>query len=232
MSTTTLNAVPGVDAPVDPSRKLGLLQRVADFMFGYDFFISYCWADGRHYANELQRKLEGQGFKCFLDSSDYAKGDNWRAAGQRALKKTSRLILVGTPKAVLSEPVANELRIFSTLGRRVFPIDIGGALSGMGTDEGIFRHLDPEMLRVHETKTALGDGPSEDVLGQIRDSFNLLRQDQKRVRWFGALTAVFATVAAVAVVFFFVARYQTEQAVAAKDDAQRVLDQIVGNEKR
>ena len=181
-------------------------------MFGFDFFISYCWADGRHYATELQRKLKAQGFNCFLDSSDYAKGDNWRVAGQRALKKTSRLILVGTPKAVLSEPVANELRIFSGLKRRVFPIDFGGALCGIGTGEGIFRYLDRDMLRVPEKETALTDGPSEDLLQQILDWFNLLRQDQKRIRWFGGLAAVFALVAAVAVVMFFVARAETKKA--------------------
>lgn len=205
---------------LDPLQNRGFFQRVADFLFGYDFFISYCWADGRIYATELHRRLHGHGFKSFLDSSDYAKGDNWRMAGRRALKKTSRLILVGTPKAVLSEPVANELRIFTQMDRRIFPIDIGGALSGVGAGEGIFRYLDPEMLRVNEADAALLDGPSEDVLEQIRDSFNLLRQDQKRIRWLSALAVVFAAIAAVAVALFFVARAQTQRAIAEKVLAQ------------
>jgi WD40 repeat protein len=220
----------GVDDSV--GQKRGLLQRFADFLFGYDFFISYCWADGRIYATELQRKLNERGFKCFLDSSDYAKGDNWRTAGQRALRKTSRLILIGTPKAVLSEPVANELRIFNKLRRRVFPIDFGGALSGIGTGGGIYRYLDPEMLRVIETSTALADGPSEDVLQQILDSFDLLRQDQKRIRWFGALTAVFATIAAVAVALFFVAKEETRQANSERTLAQTNESKILVSQAR
>lgn len=202
--------------------KRGLFQRLADFLFGFDFFISYCWADGRQYALELQRKLEESGFKCFLDSSDYAKGDNWRAAGRRALKKTSRLILVGTPKAVLSEPVANELRIFSSLRRRVFPIDFNGALAGIGTKEGIFQYLDPDLLRVIESEAALESGPSNEVLSQIRDSFNLLRQDQKRTRWFASLTAIFGIVAAVAVFFFFSARSQ--ELIAVRNLSNNNLD--------
>ena len=196
----------------DPIEKRGVLQKLADFLFGYDFFISYCWADGRIYAVELQERLETLGFNCFLDSSDYAKGDNWRAAGRRALKKTSRLILVGTPEALLSEPVANELRIFSKLNRRVFPIDFGGALAGIGSDEGLFKYLDPDMLRVLEADEALANGPSEEVLDQIRGSFNLLRQDQKRVRIMGTATLVFAMVALLAVVLGFLAHLKTREA--------------------
>ncbi|MGB8170496.1 MAG: hypothetical protein WCF18_23535, partial [Chthoniobacteraceae bacterium] len=56
------SSTPGVDDAVDAMQKRGLFERVADFLFGFDFFISYCWADGRHYATELQRKLEEQGF--------------------------------------------------------------------------------------------------------------------------------------------------------------------------
>ena len=86
-------------------------QTIADWFFGYDFFISYCWKDGRKYAVELNRQLGEYGFNCFLDSSDYAKGDNWRKQGERALRKTTRLILIGTPAAHHSEPVKTELRI-------------------------------------------------------------------------------------------------------------------------
>ncbi|MCB1237403.1 MAG: TIR domain-containing protein [Verrucomicrobiae bacterium] len=200
---------PEKTAPDSPPKQ-SLFQRAADFLFGYDFFISYRWEDGRAYAVELQRKLQARGFSCFLDSEDYAKGDNWRLAGRRALKKTSRLILVGTPGALRSEPVANELRIFTGLGRRVVPIDIGGALSRPGrggSDDGdlVSRFLDPDILRIPEPASALAEGPADEVLHQIRASFDLLRQDQKRVRWFAGATTVFAAVAAAAIGLFFLA---------------------------
>ncbi|MFM9115816.1 MAG: hypothetical protein ACKOU6_06595, partial [Planctomycetota bacterium] len=41
---------------------------------GYDFFISYCWADGRVYALALNSELKKRGFRSFLDSEDYEKG--------------------------------------------------------------------------------------------------------------------------------------------------------------
>jgi len=43
-----------------------------DFIFGYDFFISYAWSDGSAYATALSRQLQVQGFEVFLDRTNYA----------------------------------------------------------------------------------------------------------------------------------------------------------------
>jgi TIR domain len=72
--------------------------RLVDVIFGYDFFVSYTWADGSKYAHSLYEKLKAQGFTVFLDEKEYARGDNWTLLGRRALKKTRQLILVATPK--------------------------------------------------------------------------------------------------------------------------------------
>ena len=66
--------------------------RLVDVIFGYDFFISYTWADGSKYARSLYEKLKAQGFTVFLDEEEYARGDNWTLLGRRALKKTRQLI--------------------------------------------------------------------------------------------------------------------------------------------
>ena len=79
--------------------------RLVDVIFGYDFFVSYTWADGSKYAHSLYEKLKAQGFTVFLDEEDYATGDNWTLLGRRALKKTQQLILVGTPRVHESGPV-------------------------------------------------------------------------------------------------------------------------------
>ena len=78
----------------------GRLQRMLDWLYGYDYFICYRWSDGRTYAIALAEQLETNGFKCFLDSEDYVKGDNWKKIGERSLKKTSRLVFVGSMEAV------------------------------------------------------------------------------------------------------------------------------------
>lgn len=198
-----------------------LFRQAVDWVFGYDFFISYCWADGREYALALERKLEAQGFNCFLDSSDYAKGDDWRQQGRRALKKTSRLILIGSPAALGSEPVQNELRIFTGEGKRIFAIDFDGALDPHGRSDGIFRYLPPDLLRVPEAAGALRLGPTEEIVQDIRNSFDLVRQDRKRVRVFAGAAAIFAAVAVLSVILWFTARAEERRANTEADRAIR-----------
>jgi len=53
-------------------------QILPESFFGFDFFVSYSWRDGREYAIALTEQLKTRGFKCWLDSEDYVKGDDWR----------------------------------------------------------------------------------------------------------------------------------------------------------
>jgi TIR domain len=101
---------------------------LVDVIFGYDFFVSYTWADGSKYARSLHEKLKAQGFTAFLDEEDFTRGDNWTLLGRRALKKTQELILVATPKVHESEPVLRELTAFQSTDRKIIPIEIGDAL--------------------------------------------------------------------------------------------------------
>jgi TIR domain len=107
-------------------------QRLVDAFFGYDFFIAYSQGDGKAYAGDLARRLKNRGFECFLDTEDFAKGDDWKSVGAWALKRTSRLVLVGSPKALESKPVLREVQIFSQTHKRIIPIDFDGSLSFIG----------------------------------------------------------------------------------------------------
>ena len=89
----------------------GWFQLALDWLYGFDYFISYRWKDGREYALDLAKKLEDSGFACFLDSKDSIKGRSWKDIGTRALAKTSRLILVASPKAVYPEPYLSLIHI-------------------------------------------------------------------------------------------------------------------------
>ncbi len=102
--------------------------RLVDVIFGYDFFVSYTWADGSKYAHSLYEKLRAQGFTVFFDEEDYAMGDNWTLLGRRALKKTRQLILVATPRVHESGPVLKELTAFQSTGRQIIPVEIGDSL--------------------------------------------------------------------------------------------------------
>src|SRR6476660_6452920 len=102
--------------------------RLVDVIFGYDFFVSYTWADGSKYAHSLYEKLKAQGFTVFLDEKDYARGDNWTLLGRRALRKTRQLILVATTTVHESAPVMKELTAFQSSDRRIIPIEFGDSL--------------------------------------------------------------------------------------------------------
>src|SRR4030095_3316015 len=103
--------------------------RLVDVIFGYDFFVSYRWADGSKYAHSLYEKLKAQGFTVFLDEEEYARGDNWTLLGRRALKKTRQLALIVTPRVHESGPVLKEITAFQSTGRRIIPIEIGDSLN-------------------------------------------------------------------------------------------------------
>ena len=86
--------------------KRSWLQRVRDWLWGYDFFVSYHWASGGPYAVNLAQRLRDAKYDVFLDRAEYAMGDDWKKVGAYALSNTQRLILVANREAVTdSKPV-------------------------------------------------------------------------------------------------------------------------------
>lgn len=167
-------------------RQRGLWQRINDWLFGYDYFISYRWSDGRAYAVSLAERLKHQdhGFECFLDSIEYLKGDNWVTVGERALKKTTRLILIGSPEAHQSTAVLHELQMFRALGKMIIPIDFDGSLA-ITADDGstsLMDYIEPHAIVVRESVAQLSMGPSDTTIKALTDSFQLERQRHKRSR--------------------------------------------------
>ena len=215
-----------------PSRPdKNLFQDVLGFFFGYDFFISYATSDGRTYAKALKKELTEGGFHCFLDSDDYAKGDNWRQTGRRALRNTSRLVLVGTAGALASEPVLNEVKIYTGLNRRVIPIDLDGALTTDHSNE-ILQLIGEDVLRINEEIERLKIGPSKRVVNEINNSFDLIRQSNRRERGFAVAAMVFVVLAVLAMVFAIVAKRQTSLAEERTREVNRQLAKVNRNQGR
>lgn len=165
--------------------------RFIDILFGYDFFICYAWQDGRKYAEVLAQRLREEDLVCFLDSTDFGMGQLWRMAGERALRKTSNLILIGTDGALQSEPVRRELEVFYASGRKIIPITIGDVLRSKERKELLFNYLPEDLLYIHEELGNLQFGPSENTLEELKRSFKLTRQEQKRLHWVGSAGAIF-----------------------------------------
>jgi WD40 repeat protein len=189
---------------------------VLDHVFGYDFFVSYSWEDGGNYAAALAHQLEAEGFQVFLDRDDYASGDDWKKVGVWTLHRTGQLILVGSRRALVSPPVLREIEIFSGTGRRIVPIEFGGSLEVMSDDAPIARYLPAEMIRIKEPVQALTDGPSSDTIATIRRTFNLVRQDKKRMRALAAVAVSLGILAVAATLFGYAANISEQEAVRQK----------------
>ncbi len=197
-----------------------LFKRLVDRVFGFDFFVSYSWGDGWEYAEALTRELEALNFDVFLDRDDFHDGANWKSAGAWSLRRTSKLILVGTPGSLESKPVQYELQVFAETGRTVIPISIDGALGNLPADHAFRKHLGDETLRIEEIDERRLKAPSAGTIGRIAQSFDILRQDQKRMRWLQALIVIFALISSIAVWQSFVAEGERQDAIEARDEAQ------------
>ncbi len=185
----------------------GPFQRILDWFYGYDYFISYRWTDGRIYAVTLAEQLKQQGFDCFLDSADYAKGDNWKTIGERWLKKTSRLVLVASPHAVRPvpprapgrHPVYWEVELFFATGKRVIPISFDGALTFTDDERPpVTRYLDQDYLGIQEDPCARTGGYLRRRYLTFATDSILLRQSEKRSRILRILIAIFAVLSVTA----------------------------------
>jgi hypothetical protein len=154
-------------------------RRLLDFIFGYDFFISYSWSDAGGYATALTHQLRAQGFEVFLDRDDYA---------------------------------SREIQTFSRTGRRIVPIDFDGSLEWKTNDAPVVQYLPPELIRIREPASALRTGPSDQVVAAIRRTFNLVRQDKKRVRAFAVIALLLFILAISSTWFGYMARVNEQLA--------------------
>jgi tetratricopeptide (TPR) repeat protein len=205
----------------------GLPRRALDFVFGYDYFISYAWRDGMAYATALGRQLSADGYEVFLDQVRFVSGDDWKEVAGWTLRRTGQVILIGSPATLVSAPVLHEIKRFHETGRRIIPIDFGGSLKWHSDGPELFRYLPDEMIRIEESASALAVGPSAETIATLRRSFNLVRQDKKRLRAFAAIALVLFLLAVAALVFGVYAQLQRQRAEGTVAAATQSADQFV-----
>jgi NADPH:quinone reductase-like Zn-dependent oxidoreductase len=188
-------------------------RRSLDFVFGYDFFISYSWDDGRVYAQKLARLLGDQGFEVFLDRERFGSGDNWEEVGARTLRKTGQLVLVGSLSAVNSKAVIHEVEIFCSTGRHIVPIEFDRSLTWTSAEVPLARLLPAQILRIKEPTDALTRDPSEATLAEIRKTFSLIRQNTKRVGVFASIAFLLCLLTMAALWFAYTATAEKKEAL-------------------
>ena len=108
------------------------LSRVADFVFGYNFFISYKRADGENYPQLLEQTLTKLGYAVFLDTRSYAAGEELSTATRRRIRMSSTVIVLGRPGAFADSPwVLQEVREAHLAGCVLVMINFGGVFQSL-----------------------------------------------------------------------------------------------------
>ncbi len=105
------------------------------------------------------------------------------------------LLVVGTRGEFSSNEVRDELGPCRNLGRAALPIDFGGALENASKDAVLLLEVLKRKSALQEARGGCREGPSLGVVEEIRRSFDLVRQEAKRLWFFVATTAVLASLA-------------------------------------
>ena len=202
---------------------------LAKALFGYDFFISYAWVDGRPYAEALERGLSAppEKFRCFIDQKEMGGGEAWRAAVRKALRRSSVMILVASSAALERDNVFEEVETFSARDRPLIPIDVGARIGALPTTHRARPYLE-ERLRFEEQEgpSRLVSGePSPDALNFLIRSFGFVRVGRLRSLLLGALVCVFAGLAVVAGFSYLAEREARQRAQLQESRALATLAQ-------
>ncbi len=159
-----------------------LANRIADYLFAYDFFISYSWSDGADYPRRLMEQLTRNGYTVFLDSRDHLPGEDLTASTRRRVRMSRNLLLVLRPHAVCSFWVDHELKVFLATRRDPIAIDINDTWKNLPSDSFFFTTF-AKRLRVPETLTPGTQRPSDEVVAEVGRAFQGTRREVVRRRF-------------------------------------------------
>jgi hypothetical protein len=199
---------------------LSYLSAAADFLFGYDFFISYAHRDGTQYPRMLHDQLEALGYRTFLDVHGYTGGDDLRTGSRRRIGMSKRLILLARPHALLSSRwVELELQHFIALRRSPIVIEFPAAALAPAVGSPLTTLLQ-DRRSIRENSTDTDGAPSETTIQELVRSFDATRQETIRLRALGAAATVFVVIAIVAGWQWYAAVQERRIAEAQRWDAQ------------
>ncbi|HQX51257.1 MAG TPA: TIR domain-containing protein [Planctomycetaceae bacterium] len=215
----------------DPIRRETWFRRLKDWIWGYDFFISYHWASGGSYAVNLAARMRERGYDVFLDRAEYAMGDAWKPIGEIALCNTHCLVLIATREAVFeSKPVEHEIVMFTNRSRHCIPIVFGDTFAKdereSHGDSIVLDRLTADTLYIEDSLENLPIGPVPDVIEKLAAAHGTMRRRQ--VRQNVTIIAVSSLVAfsILASVSWMNARFARDEAIEARDVSEERLSEV------
>ena len=235
IASTSLTARGRSDPSAPSEPPLGLLHRclavvrsVIDWVFGYDFFISYSWEDESlsPYAVPLAEALNAKfRFRVCLDRTEYHAGMDLTQATKRRVRASKVFLLVLRPCAARGPWVLREVEEAIKARRTIVPIDVGSTFESLPTDLPVRRLLENH-LRVRAEAT-LGNQqdevPSPETLKEIKNSFGFIRRDTIKLWVAIGLAAAFAVLALLFYLQMSEAKHQRDLALARDQAKARSL---------
>lgn len=175
---------------VPPNR----FQRVKNWLWGYDFFVSYHWSSGGTYAVNLAQRLRDKKYDVFLDRNEFARGDNWETVGRLSLANTRRLVVIATREAVTnSKPVQIEVTQFTRRDGHIIAVVFGDGLEDLDRAQyPTLACISKSKLHIEDSKESLSTGPSRETVDEIIRSHGITRRRTIRSRIAFASIAVLA----------------------------------------
>jgi WD40 repeat protein len=154
------------------------VDRAVRYIFGRDFFISYARRDAAAYAAALATEL-GTTHSCYLDQLATPRGAELPAPIRKEVSRATTFVLVGSPAAVESHYVGDEIERFLQTGRPVLLLDIDSALALAPWTVAPWSQL-TGVFRQSESGEALRTGrPSAATVAYVRGSFAFTKHDQR-----------------------------------------------------
>jgi tetratricopeptide (TPR) repeat protein len=217
---------------IEGIKKEGLITRAVDWVFGYDFFISYSHGDGPKLPLRLKERLALAGFRVFLDQSEYVAGLDLRGETRRQVSKSRKLVVVARAGALRSQWVKREVDVALAQGKIPVIVNVNGAVEAAQDSALATAALDKHWLRLNTTLDDPDGELSDAIVGELVRGFNHTRQEIKRQRIFAAAAAVLAVTAGIAIWQAIEATRARIVAETQRDRAQRVLDQVIATSNR
>ena len=185
------------------------LQKILDFLFGYDFFISYSHDDGDEYPNSLFKTLsEKYNYKVFLDTKEYKAGVDLQLATKRRVRMSKYLLLICKTNALKSEWVYKEALVCNSSNCEPIILDFNDTYKNID-DSNKLKQTFKNYLYVSEKKEK---SPSTNTVLKLIDSFKGAKQEKKRTNILSLLIAVFVSISIFAIIQWNNSIKQTQNA--------------------
>lgn len=194
-------------------------RRVVDWLFGFDFFISYSHADGREYAAHLARDLSDLGFQIFLDANVYSVGEDLTAETIRRVKMSQHMIILAAPAALQSGWVLREVELHQSNGRIPIIVNINEALENSTESKLAKLAIKSNWLRIDETVSEDLLRPSDDTVRKLERAFTSRRQDSRRANAFRLVAIATLVIMSLAIYGFWIAEVNRQSREAQASNA-------------